>query len=320
MAGERDGQGKRLMFAGLMAASAVAAWAPARWTNWTKGVTQLEAPAQALVQAIGARLARAAGLSLETAASKPAVSAEEQALRDQLVFQAGLTAQLEAQNAQLRDLRANWVRRSVRLVPARVVARDIVAARDTVVLGQGSARGVRWADWIASRVFVDRGADEGLAEGYTVLSRESLVGRVELVQPYVARVRLLSDAGSRTAARVGRIENGTLKMIDHPLTLQGGGGGRMLIRDVPLSWVEEPGGAASPAGPELRIRAGDVVTSAPGEQGLEAPLAIGTVSAVVIDPRRRLVASVEVQSIVQPDQLRDVFVIVAGPAEAEAAP
>lgn len=306
-----EGFSRETAFWLLMPLSALLLLLPPGWTDWMRGVTQLLVPAQAVVQALGVRATDAVSHVDQAVRPTGADAAPDlAALRNQLAFHTALVAQLTAENDTLRGLRAERIRRPLRLIPARVVSRDIVAARDSVLLKQGSARGVRWADWVVSRLFIDRGADAELEEGYTILAREYVVGRVEAVHPYMARVRLFSDLDCRAPVRVMRHEGSGLTLMEYPLTLVGLGGGRMVLREVPIARVVVDDAPAAVGG-EARIAVGDVVVSSPGEFGLETPMVVGTVARIVVDPRKRLVADVEVTPAVSPDDLREVYVVAA---------
>lgn len=304
------------VFALLMVLSVLSLLLPAAWTDWLKGVTQLLVPGQSLLYRMGVRTVQAAR-DLDRATNSTALDAAEadiRTLHNQLVFQDGLLQQLRTENSGLRGLRERYVPRDVRLIPARVVARDVVSHRDSVLLARGAARGASYQDWVTSRVFVDRGADEGAERGFSVLAREYLIGRIEQVQPYMARVVLLSDVTSRTLVRIGRLESGRFVAVDYPCALSGQGGGRMSILDVPEQYVEQAAaGAARPPAGTPRIGIGDLVASGPEEHGLAAPMILGRVSALTRDPRKRLVVTVEVEPAIRPEALGDVFIVASKP-------
>jgi cell shape-determining protein MreC len=302
---------KTSVFAGLMLLSAAAVAAPSGWTDWLKGVTQLLVPAQAVLHAAGAKAVRSLSRADRSPGAGGATAPTTQlaALERELLFQSGLVERLRRENAALRGLRDEYIAPSVRLIPARVVARDMVAARDSALLARGATRGVRWHDWVVSRSFIDAGGHEGVERGFPVLAREALVGRVEFVHPYMSRVALLSDVDARTAVRVGRAIDGGFQMVDYPATLRGRGRGRMVIEDVPQRYIAD----AAHASDADRIREGDLVVTAPDAPGLAAPLVIGRVTAITDDPRKRLVYTVEVEPAVRGEDLLDVYVVAGLP-------
>jgi cell shape-determining protein MreC len=247
---------------------------------------------------------------------------ESQALLHELASQIAVADELRGQNARLRGLREEWaLPPTMPLLPARVVARDIVEWRDSLLVDRGSVRGVRRKDWAASRFFVDQGRVQGVAEGQAVLARECLLGRVEQVSPYMSRIQLFSDVDSpRIEVRIGgrraeEAESGeAVEFVDYPCSLRGLGHGRMMIEDVPYNYVGES--AETSSAPERRrIRAGDLVFSAPGQLGLPSPLVIGKIAELQEDPKKRLVYGLLVEPVVAVDQLRDVFVVPLVPPE-----
>jgi len=305
---------KPAAFAGCMVLSAAAVFMPPGWTDWLKGITQLLVPAQAVLYGMGAGAARSMLGVDELLSGQPGAAtqaAERSGLEHQLAVQAAMIAELQERNAALRALRERFVAERVRVLEARVVARDVVAARDSLLLGRGSWRGVRWQDWVATRLFIDAGGHDGVERQFAVLAREALIGRVESVRPNMSRVALLSDVESRLAVRVGRLDGDRFVMVDYPATLRGAGRGRMTIDDVPERYVALDGGPATSSGKAGRIARGDLVLTAPGEPGLRAPMAVGRVGAIHADPRKRLVYTVEVEPAIALDEIVNVFVIAA---------
>ena len=255
---------------------------------------------------------RRVGQAAAEIAATPSPASEISALERQLVFQSSLVDQLRRENAVLRGLRESHVAPNVRLIPARVVARDIVAVRDSALVSGGATRGMKWNDWVVSRIFVDAGGHEGVERGFSVLAREVLIGRIEFVQPYMARVALLTDVQSRTAVRVGRLNNGRFVAVDYPATLHGRGRGRMEIEDVPQRYVMSQDSTETPAD-DARMRSGDLVVSEPDTSGLVAPMVVGRVAAISVDPRKRLVCSVQIEPALKADELRDVYIVAGLP-------
>lgn len=305
---------KPAAFAGCMVLSAVAVFIPPGWTDWLKGITQLLVPAQAVLYGLGAGAARSMISVDEMLSGRPGATtqaAERAGLEHQLAVQAVMIQELQERNAALRALRERFVAERVRVLEARVVARDIVAARDSLLLGRGSWRGVRWQDWVSSRLFIDAGGHDGVERQFAVLAREALIGRVESVRPNMSRVALLSDVESRLAVRVGRLEGERFVLIDYPATLRGAGRGRMTIEDVPERYVALDGITTTSSAKAGRIARGDLVLTAPGEPGLRAPMAVGRVGAMTADPRKRLVYTIEVEPALAIDEIANVYIVAA---------
>lgn len=288
-------------------ASAVGLWLPSGWGDALKHPIQVIVPGDDLVYGLSYQAVR----STTTLDDKNrGARMEREAMLHELASQVAVTEELREQVRQLRDIRETQIPRNVPLLPAKVVAWDIVAWRDSMLVERGSYRGVNWQDWVATRLFVTEGGESGVAEGQAVLARECLLGRVEQVSPYMSRVRLLCDVDSpRIQAQIGsRTDNG-VEFVDYPCSLRGMGRGRMVIEDVPYQYVQANDGAEPAAGGQRRIQQGDMVFSAGGQFGLPMPLIIGKVTGFSQDPKKRLVYTVNVESVVSSAEIREVFII-----------
>ena len=304
---------KRTLFGVLILLAAASLFVlPKEWSDAVKHIGQ---PMVWLEDWLYRGTHAAAASITELNAANAAADRERQALQNMLGSQIMLAEELRAENARLRAIREDAMPGGVPLLPAKVVARDIVEWRDSLLIERGSSRGVRRKDWLASRFFVDRGQMQGLSEGQAVLARECLLGRVEQVSLYMACVQLLSDIDSpRIEVRVGTLRETTFEFVDYPCSLRGLGRGRMIIEDVPYKYAH---GAPDPEQGDVRrrLQVGDLVFSAPGQLGLPVPLVIGKVAEFKEDPKKRLVVSLMVEPVVPVDQLRDVFVVPLVPPE-----
>lgn len=300
---------KKAVFVMLMIASALALKLPETWTDPLKHVVQALVPAQDLVSGVARRAIDSVEPPDRDAAAER--NRRKRALSNALVSQSARIQSLLAENARLSALRESVLPRTIPLLRARVVARDIVAIRDGLLVNRGSKRDVRQKDWVASRFFVDRGEFSGLRAGHAVLARESIVGRVELVSPYMCRVQLLTDVDARPLeVRVGKIADGTLDEVDYICSLRGHGAGEMVITDVPHFHVANEQGTQYD---KRRIQIGDNVYSAPDQFGIPVQMVIGTVVRFEEDPRERLVFNVIVKPLVKADGLEEVYVIPTVP-------
>ena len=305
---------KRAVFGLLMLTSGLSlSVVPKEWSDRVKDVGQ---PMVWLEDWLyrGAHAAAAGVSNVDSPGATEQV--ERQALLNLLGSQILLSDQLRDENARLRAIRENELPGDVPLLlPAKVVARDIVEWRDSVLIERGSYRGVRRKDWVASRFFVDHGRVQGVEEGQAVLAQECLLGRVEQVSLYMAAVQLLSDLESPPIeVRVGSLRKTEFEFVDYPCSLRGLGRGRMVIEDVPYKYVY---GAPDPEQGDFRrrLQVGDLVFSAPGQLGLPRPLVIGKVVELKEDLKKRLVVSLIVEPVVTMDQVRDVFVVPLIPPE-----
>lgn len=303
---------KRAVFGVLMVLSAVALFLPRHWSDALKNAGQL------LVAPMDWLYTLSHGAAASLSDIDPARNEDrirQQALLHELASQVGVAEQLREENARLRALRDGYIPRDIPLLPAKVVARDIVAWRDSILVERGSSRGVRRKDWVASRFFVNQGLVAGVSKGQVVLAKECLLGCVEQVSPYMARVQLLSDVDSHwIEVRVGAVTDGTFEFVDYPCTLRGLGRGRMTVNDVPHQYVQAVADRAS-GDERRRIRIGDLVFSTPGQLGLPEPLVVGKVIELREDPKKRLVVSLLVEPAVAIDEIRDVFIIPLTPVD-----
>jgi len=292
------------LFGFLMGASALSVLLPPGWTNPLKHVGQLLVPPQDLIYGISHRAAHAvAVLDLPD----PSGPSEAEALRLELASQTAALEEARSENDRLRALRAESVPPGVPVLPAKVVARDVAAWRDSALVARGSLRGVSASDWVTGRFFVNQGRASGVEEGQAVLAEHCLLGRVEQVSPYMARVQLFSDVDSpRIEVRIGAIEGRKFKFVEYPCSLRGAGRGKMVIEGVDYRVVQ--GGEQRKDGPR-RIGVGDLVFTAPGQLGLPSPMVVGRVRELLEDPMKRLVYNISAEPIVRIEELGDVYVI-----------
>lgn len=306
----------RAVFTTLMIASAVSLLLPPEWTDKAKGVAQFLAPSQDLAYSLGHQASHSmADLGDDTGQHLP----QHDELVLQLASTQALCQDLREENATLRRLRRdNAIPPEVPLLPAKIVARDIAAWRDSVLIQRGSSRAVSRQDWVASRFLINRGRAVGLSNGQAVLALESLLGRIGMVNPYMSRVQLLTDIDSKpievrvaivveTIDEAGQITK-TITMADYPCTLHGLGKGKMGISDVPYRYVQADADADSDSDTHP-MRIGDLVFTAPGGLGLPVPMVVGKITALEQNPKKRLVYNVIVEPAISIGEIRDVFVI-----------
>jgi len=324
---------RNVVFGILLALSALALKLPPGCTDPAKHVAQHLVPVQNLAYD-AARAAAGSVAGVDESSRIEELTRERDALTHALISQRAELDRLTSENHRLTALRKAVMPEYVALQNARIVGRDIVADRDAVLIGRGKSRNVANHDWVASRFFVDRGEVEGLESGQAVFARESLLGRVEQVSPYMARIQLLSDVdSSRIEVRIGMAvdkagktvgmpnENGELlplrqsrvAAVDYVCSLRGRGRGEMVVEDVPYRYLDGMGDA-EPGDEHNRIRVGDLVFSAPGQFGIPVSMVVGRVDSFKEKPDKRLVGDVIVKPVVDIDRLEDIWVIPASPA------
>jgi len=223
---------------------------------------------------------------------------ENTALRHRL---ATLSAQYELAESDLAA--ATGIRRrglqGGRLIPARVVAADAAAWRESRLVNAGTLLGVRRDSAVTSNVFAVAADDPGaVRDGYAVLAGEALVGFVEQVATHVARVRLITDRQTKLKVLIARVEEDRYHPLDAEFWMVGTGGAQLEVRDVNHRFIRADS-----------IRNGDVVLTVPGEPNLPLAVTIGTITAVRPDPDNPLLYRLSVDPSVRSEDLRSVFVV-----------
>ena len=303
---------RRSLFVVLMAISILCMLLPAGWTAPIKHVAQWLVPAEHLFYSGSLRASQSLKRLDPNQDSTPD---SVEALRASLAATAAALQQALTENERLRALRADRLPPSIPVLPARVVARDIAAARDSLLIARGSQRGIRTGDWLTARLFINEGRQSGVEEGQAVLTEHCLIGRIELASPYMSRVQLFSDVDSpRIQVQVGKLDKKRLTFVEYPCSLRGDEKLGMLIEGVDYRHVvtdREDGRKDDKA----RIDVGDLVFSAEGQLGLPSRMVIGKVARLSEDARKRLVYNVEVAPLVSCGDLQEVFVIPVVPSK-----
>jgi rod shape-determining protein MreC len=149
---------------------------------------------------------------------------------------------------------------------------------------------VATVDGAHGELIIDRGQEDGLAVGQFVLSGESIVGTVSVVDGRTARVRLISDPASKVAVRVEGLKTDAI--------CQGAGGTIAKILLVPT---------------RRRIETGALVCAQKKPGFLGVPVIIGTVSECRKNVENPLLWDITVKPAASFDKLTDVAVVVMNP-------
>lgn len=262
---------KRVTFVGLMALAATLSLLPASWTRWGRGLVQVLGVPQGWL-AGSARWVRhttgaddAPPLDARDAAR---LSAENDELRRLVHHQELERAELERQLEEVSGIRRLLEDQSAEILFARVLGYDASARRETILIGQGVARGVRPGLWVAAGL--PRRALPPDQDGRQALMRQWLIGRVSDAYGRTSRVRLATDPGFRERvylsqpARPGRA-GGT----EPHFVAEGAGQGRIRIRSVDADYLARGyEWVLVPAGPELALTLslGKIVNSVPTKE------------------------------------------------------
>ena len=281
----------------LLGGSALAMILPGSVTGRLSNLVQVLVPFQDAVNAVTGAVARAAGDGPD--GSESALDRQVRALRSAVVLLAAQTRALRIENERLTSVRGRGLGPRGRLIPARVVGDDATTWRESKLI---LLRGASPRDAVISRHFsIDLPADEGARSGLGVLASEVLVGVIEQAGTLTARVRLLSDPGTRMAITIGRIERTEFTTVDGCFWLVGEGNGRIAIRDVHHQYIED--GA---------IRLGDVVLTRDDDPHLPPSVTIGTIVDIATDPDNGLLYVLRVDPGIDLNSIRRVYVVDTG--------
>lgn len=135
-------------------------------------------------------------------------------------------------------------------------------------------------------VIINRGSDDGLRRGMTVITAQGLVGRISAVSAGAARVQLITDAGARVNVRLK--ESGAEAVLNGQLT------GDLTLEMIPQA---------------ANVQAGELILTSGLGGNFPANILIGQVSGI----RQRdfdIFQSASVQPVVDFSELEIVLVIV----------
>ncbi len=126
---------------------------------------------------------------------------ENERLRErvrQLSLREDTVAQIEAENARLRQLMTYKEARSFTTLGSRIVGRA--------------------PNYLASVVYIDRGSNDGIRVDHAVLADNGVFGRVVLVTPHTSHVQLITNADAAVGAMVERTRSpGVLTGTGNPV-------------------------------------------------------------------------------------------------------
>lgn len=232
-----------------------------------------------------------------------ALNRELAAYRHRVAVLSQRQAELESEVAGLRATR-EWnvdgrrFGNSGRLIPAQVLAEDLLSWRDSRWIAAGALQGVRREDGVLSSHFsigIEDAAE--VRDGMAVMQAEALIGFVDQVGTHAARVRLLTDPAVQMKVRTGRWVEGEFIALAGEFWLVGRGNGKMILRDLDRRDVESG-----------RIQVGDAVLSDPEGTRLPVAMVIGRIGALSPDRNNALLATAVVEPVLPSKGLRRVQV------------
>lgn len=289
----------------LVAVSLVALVTPAAWTAKLISLVQLILPFQQAADVTAETIAstiRGSGapvpaethrqLELRTVAAEHRVAALAARVAE-------LEGEVEILTATRRwELEGGRIGVRGKLIPADVLAGDLLPWRSSRLIGAGALQGVRRGSAVTSQHFsIAQGESAGVRRGLAVLLGEVLLGVVDQVGTHTARFKLLCDVTSGMKVRIGRLTDQGYLPHDGYLWLTGHGDGVMRIRDVDRRHVQEG-----------LIAIGDIVLSDPMSELLPAAMTVGKVTAIEPDHQNPLLSILTVRSEIDDAALRRVYV------------
>lgn len=291
----------------LATLSLAAILAPSSWTGKLIGLAQLLMPFQhAVVGAADAVTGSASETNADAAidpAAHQALQREKEGLEHEVAALAMRVGELQGEvelltATRLWEVEGRRLGARGRLIPATVITGDLLPWRASRFVSAGSREGLKCGDAVTSRHFsIDRGESDGVRDGMAILLKETLVGVVERVGPYIACVKLLTDVDVKMKVRIGRFTPDGFSALESYFWLTGRGDSTMRIADAQRREVE--------AGV---IQVGDVVLSDPTSEMLPSAMVIGRVTAIEPDHDNPLLSILTIAPAMDESALRRVFV------------
>ncbi len=302
-----SGSTRKLVLVSLVAIAICLVLMPTRWTSNLMGLVQVIIPFQTAVQvgldSLDSSLPPAS--ELLTPENYDRLHRQKESLEHRAATYALRISELEDElkilsATRLWDVDGQRIGTEGKLIPARVLTKDMIAWRDSRLINAGSLQGILPGAAVASRWFhIDRGQSEGLVDGMAILLGEVLVGIVETASTHTARAKLLSDISVETKVRIGRFEGEGFFAIEQFFWMIGRGQGVMEIPDVDRRLVD--GGT---------ISEGDIVLADSIAIGLPAPMTVGRIESIQPDRKNPLLSILTVRGAIDMASLRQVYVFV----------
>lgn len=271
---------------------------PSTSTEWIGRPVQLMAPFHsALTRLIGLVVADSDPTPDANGLANGASHRESVRLRHQVATQQARILALEEQNADLQGYRDRGLSGG-RLISARVIGRDSLAWRHSILLEEGLSRGIRPGQSVITSHFVNVGRSDGVEVGMSVLTGEVLLGEVVEASSRAARVRLLGDVESRMTVVIARVTENDVEVLDAQFWMTGSQDGQMIIQDVEAEYLDDN-----------RIRVGDLVLTDGQGGSLPISVVVGTVVQKDQQRQNRLLYNLVVEPTVAPESVRKVYVV-----------
>jgi len=149
-----------------------------------------------------------------------------------------------------------------------------------------------FADGLHSEFVINRGKNDGLAEGQFVLDQCSIIGTISALDSRTARVRLVTDPKSKIAVKIAELNVGAI--------MQGNGDNSAKIQLLPI---------------ECKIKIGDIVYVRKHPGFLDTSMIVATVSQCKRDDENPLLWDITVEPACDIQRLKSVTVVIMNSQE-----
>ena len=149
-----------------------------------------------------------------------------------------------------------------------------------------------FTDISRSEFIINRGQNDGLAKGQFVLGNDSIVGTISDLDSRTARVRLLTDPGSRITAKIGE--------LDLQCIMQGNGDDSASIQLIPKKY---------------KIENGDIICVQKKPGFLDIPMIAATVVRCKTNDENPLLWEIKAKPACDIRKLKSVTVIIMTPQQ-----
>jgi rod shape-determining protein MreC len=138
-----------------------------------------------------------------------------------------------------------------------------------------------------SELIIDRGENDGLSKGQFIIGDNSIIGTISDISARTAKVRLITDSGSKMAVRIAGLDINRI--------MQGNGNNLAKVKLLQISH---------------KVEVGDKVYAEKRPGLLDNSMIVGTVAECKIDDENPSLWDITVKPACQIDRLTDVAVIV----------
>ncbi len=186
---------------------------------------------------------------------------------------ANLTEQLYQEHQKVENL--SGLRDRLPLKGAKLVHADVIRA---------------FTDGLRSEFIINRGENDGLAQGQFVLGDNSIIGTISYVSSRTAQVKLVTDSTSKIAVKIAELNR----------VMQGSDSNSAKVRLLSI---------------KHKVKIGDVVYARKKPGFLDAPMIIGTVAQCKWDDENPSLWDITVKPACDIEKLNSVAVIIMNPTE-----